>query len=90
MDPMEKLFDLYNSYFDRLATDIERVNREKPHLNYGGMQARRLTRDEFEQYLLNGRETETKRCFLRRILGGSDELSALLPDHLRTLALRAA
>ncbi len=90
MDLMDKLFDLYNANFDCLAEDIRRLNQEKPHLNYGPMLARRMTRDQFEQYLSNGRETETKRLFLKRILLGNEHLYAILPDHLRSLAERAA
>ena len=90
MNVMDKVFELYSAYFDRLAADIRRLNRERPHLNSGPMLARRQTREEFEQYLLNGRETETKRYFLRRILRGNEHLYALLPDRLRSLAERAA
>ncbi len=90
MNSMEKLYELYNVYFDRLSDDIRRLNEEKPHLNYGPMLARRKTCEEFEQYLLNGRETETKRLFLKRILLGNEHLYAVLPDHLRSLAERAA
>ncbi len=49
-----------------------------------------MTREVFQQYLSNGRETETKRFFLIRILRGHEHLSALLPDPLRSLAERAA
>lgn len=90
MDSMEKLYELYNAYFDRLADDIQRLNEEKPHLNYGPMLAKRKTRERFEQYLLNGRETETKRLFLRRILLGNEHLYAILPGPLKSLAERAA
>lgn len=90
MDSMDKLYELYCAYFDRLADDIRRLDEEKPHLRYGPILAQRKTRERFVQYLLNGRETETKRLFLKRILLGKEHLYAILPDPLRSLAERAA
>ena len=90
MNIMDKLYDLYCDYFDRLAANFERLNREKGDRGPGPMLAKRKTREAFENYLSNGRETETKRYFLMRILRGNEHLYALLPDHLRSLAERAA
>jgi hypothetical protein len=90
MEPMEKLYALYEAHLNRLASDVDRLNQEWPDLEYGPSRVRRMNRSEFAEYLLNGRETETKRCFLRRILQGNEHLSGLLPLPLKTLAERAA
>lgn len=90
MDAMDKLYELYTAHMVRLAEDIRRLNEEKRHREYGPMLAKRESREQFEQYLLNGRDTETKRYFLRRILLGNEHLYAMLPDALKSLAERAA
>lgn len=90
MDGMDVLFPRYNEYFDHLEDEVRRVHQKDPAHNPSAVLAKRMTREEFERYLNNGRETESKRLFLRRILSGNDQLLAVLPDNLRSLAERAA
>ena len=52
--------------------------------------SKRMGREAFEDYLRTGCETESKRCFLRRILRGNEAFQAALPGHLKSLAERAA
>lgn len=90
MNAMDDLFDLYNQYFDRLAGDIRRTNQKNGAANPDDILIRRRTRSEFEAYLSNGRETESKRLFLKRILRGRADVSAALPNPLKLLVERAA
>ena len=90
MNAMDHLFDLYLQYFDRLADDIRQLNRKNGAANPNDIEIRRRSRTEFEAYLFNGRETESKRCFLQRILRGQTDVSATLPQPLRSLLDRAA
>ena len=90
MNAIDKLFELYNEYFDRLAADFHRLNQAKGMRGPGSMLSKRMNREVFEDYLLNGDETESKRCFLRRILRGNEAFYAILPGRLKSLAERAA
>ncbi len=90
MNAMDDLFDLYNQYFDRLADDIRRTNQKNGAANSDEILIRRRTRFEFEAYLSNGRETESKRLFLKRILQNRADISAALPNPLKLLVERAA
>lgn len=87
---MDELFELYNAYYDRLVDGVRRAHQGNPERNPASPASQRMTRDDFEQYLLNGRESESKRLFLRRVLEGNQQLTALLPDDLKSLASRAA
>ena len=90
MNAMDHLFDLYLQYFDRLADDIRRLNRKNGTAKPDDIEIRSMPRTEFEAYLSNGRETESKRLFLKRILRGQTDVSAMLPQLLRSLLDRAA
>ena len=90
MDAMDKLFALYEQYFDQLVADARRLHQRNPALNPPSVSATKMTREQFEQYLNNQRETESKRLFLRRILRGHESLYPVLPENLRSLANRAA
>lgn len=90
MNAMDTLFDLYNEYIDRLESEVRRTHQTNPAHGPPSALASRMTRHEFDQYLGNGRETEAKRLFLKRLVRDDDRLLARLPDDLQTLAKRAA
>jgi hypothetical protein len=88
VNAMDRLFALYNDYFDRLKQSALRLNGLYP--NSSGLPLQRKSRQQFEEHLSSGIESESKRLFLMRVLNGNDELVPLLPKHLQSLARRAA
>ncbi len=89
MNAMDKLFELYNEYFDRLENAARRLDEKFPLPSRNPL--KRKTREEFEDYLLNGVDSAWKRSFLVLVLDGHHELYPTLPDYVKkTLARDAA
>ena len=88
MNAMDELFALYNEYFDRLEQNARRLNDFYPEP--AEFPLRRKSREEFEEFMSSGVKSESKRLWLRRVLNGRDELLPLLPEHVQSLARRAA
>jgi hypothetical protein len=87
MNAMDRLFALYNDYFDRLEQSARRLNDLYPEPS--GLPLRRKSRQQFEEHLSSGIESKSKRLFLLRVLNGNDDLLPRLPKHLQSLARRA-
>lgn len=88
MDIMDRLFDLYNDYFERLVEAHQRLDARFPHPSR--FPHKRKTRDEFEDYLINGADSEWKRSFLILVLDDRNELYPLLPDSVKKTLDRTA
>lgn len=87
VDPMDKLFELYNRHIDRLELLGQELNElyEAPAEH----SLKRKSRDEFATYVL-GTQYEAKRLYLQRVLDGHDDLLTRLPSRVQSLMRRAA
>jgi len=86
METMDRLFESYNSNFDRLEQNVRRLNRKLGMADVNRMWATRLTRQQFDNYLAESTPpSAAKRLFIEKLLHGREDLKPSLPKHLATL-----
>ena len=86
METMDMLFEAYNVDFDRLEQDVRRLNRRLGVADVNKMWAKRLTREQFDNYLsASTPPSAAKRLLIEKLLHGRDHLLPSLPKHLATL-----
>ena len=88
MEAMDALYRLYTQHVADLRQAGEYLNSLYPEPSR--IPVRCMPRSEFEQYLTDGGESESKRFFLLRILKGNEELLSKLPESVRHLKDRRA
>ena len=74
MEPMDKLFDLYNRHIDRLEKVARELNTSFPEP--ASLPIQRKSRQEFEVY---GPPSASKRYYLMGLVADQNELLQQLP-----------
>jgi hypothetical protein len=83
MDTMDRLFELYNSGFDRLEQNVQRLNQKLGASDVNKMWAKRFTRQQFDEYLAETTpNSEARRLFVESLLEGHEDARSSLPNHL--------